>query len=598
MKITFKKVKIQNFLSFGNAETVFDYTTGINVVTGLVEGGTTRNGAGKSSLLVDSLSFALYGRPLRGDAHIKKEDLVNRVNGKNCKVEVEFSINDSNYKVVRTIKPTTLTVYEDGREIQFDRMSNTQEWLQTKLGISHTCFSNILVLNVNSSKPFLSMDARDKRQVIEDILTMNIYGRMSEMAKDLHLSAKGEKSIAENALNQCINSFEMAKNNRKSLLCETEKFEAEKTKICEAIRKEIETLEATYTTKKSEIKNDDFDSIIKSLKEKRDSIDSKLTVLNKKEAECTKTLKDCVRTLKILEHAPCCPTCQTPTDGPLIQKFIKETKECVNNSKKEVENIQNKISEGETKRKTISDKIHKAEENREHNNNLKWHCEALENDIESKNKELEKESSRTLDLDNVVSEEVVDDYEKAVKQAEEQYNKVSEDFKYNNFIRTILGEDGVRKFVLAKILPFLNSKINQYLKIMGSDYSLLFDGNLNETVITRSRDERSYCNFSSGEKKRIDLAVLLALMDVAKIQNSVDTNILILDEILDTSIDNEGVENFLDYLKTGFRKLYPEKAIYIITHRKDIGDEHFDRVINLVKKKNFTYISSIIDTKA
>lgn len=598
MKIVFKQVRIKNFLSFGNSETIFDYNTGINVVTGVIEGGTSRNGIGKSALLVDSLSFAIYGKPLRGDAHIKKEDLINRVNGKNCKVEVDFTIGKDEYTVVRTIKPTSLTVYENGKEIKFDRMSNTQDWLQTKIGISHTCFSNILVLNVNSSKPFLSMDAKDKRQVIEDVLSMNVYGRMSDMAKDMHLTLKGEKQMAQTAMEQSINNFQMATENRNQLLEHRAVFDKEKEENCSEILEDIKTLNDRAKNLKEKITDRDYDSELEIAIKKQESIDNKLMLLGKKEAEANKTLKDCKNTLKVLEHAPYCPTCKTPTDGPLIQKFITETKECVETQTKILEDIDGKRTKGIEAKDSVVALIDNLRNERDNQNDAKRSLEHVEESIDKKQLQLEKEMNRSFNAADVVSEDKIEEFRSLMQEAEDTFNSISQDFEYYNYIRSVLGEEGVRKFVLAKIIPFLNSKVNQYLKIMGSDFTLIFDNSLNEEFITRSRDIRNYSSFSSGERKRIDLAVLLALMDVAKMQNSVDTNILILDEVLDTSMDSDGVESFLDYLKTGFKKLYPNKAIYIITHRKDIGDEHFDSVINLVKKRNFTYIDNVVDMKA
>jgi DNA repair exonuclease SbcCD ATPase subunit len=594
MKIVFKRVRVKNFLSFGNNETIFDYKTGINVVTSIIDGTTKKNGGGKSALLVDSISFALYGRPLRGDAHINKEDLINDVNQRDCSVSVDFNIDKEEYTVTRTIKPNGLTIIHNGQEVKFDSMKNTQEWLINKIGISHTCFSNILVLNVNSSQPFLGMDASLKREVIEDVLSLNIYGRMSDHAKTIHLSSKGDKSILETEWKSALKQLDLANESMKSIQSKRDSFEEDKKINCDNIRKEIETLQDKINSVK--IDDTDYSSTISSLKESINNIDSKILVLIKKETECKKELRDATDVLKKLEHEIHCPTCKTVlSDSPIAQKFLQECRDKIKSSEEMLKDIVSKKEVGKKAKDTKNSQILEIEDKISKSEQIKNQVKLYESQLNSKRKELEREMSRTLDLDSIISEEKHKEYKDAVVNSEMKMNESIETFEYTKLIRNMLGEDGVRKFVLSKIIPFFNTKINHYLKIMGSDYSLIFDNNLVEKVITRNRETRNYNNFSSGEKKRIDLSILLALMDIAKAQNSVDTNILVLDEVLDTSMDNEGVENFLFFLKNGFRQMYQDKCIYIITHRSDISADNFDRLVKLKKVKNFSIIDSIVE---
>jgi DNA repair exonuclease SbcCD ATPase subunit len=594
MKIIFERIRIKNFLSFGNNETVFDYQKGINVVTSIIEGTTKRNGGGKSSLLVDSLSFALYGRPLRGDAHINKENLINDVNGRECSVSVDFKIDKDEYTVTRTIKPNGLTIIHNGQDVKFDSMKNTQDWLINKIGISHTCFSNILVLNVNSSQPFLAMDAALKREVIEDVLSLNVYGRMADLAKSVHLSAKGDKSVVETELRSYIKQLQVADDSLKSLKAKQDAFDDEKRKHCEDIENDIKSLQSKFDS--LVIDETDYSNQLEVAKATLSSIDSKMVMLVKRETEFKKELKDSSDWLKKLEHETSCPTCKTVlADSPMAQKFMQECRDKVNSCSGSLSDIAAKKDVGQKARNAKVNDISCLEEKIRSIASLKSRKDIIESQIDAKKIELVKEQSRTLDLGSVISEEKYEEYKNAVKKAEAKMAESVNTFEYSKLIRSMLGEDGVRKFVLSKIMPFFNTKINHYLKIMGSDYSLIFDNNLIEKVITRNREERNYHNFSSGEKKRIDLAILLSLMDIAKVQNSVDTNILVLDEVLDTSMDNEGVESFLFFLKNGFKQLYGDKCIYIITHRSDISADNFDRLVKLKKTKNFTIIDSIVD---
>lgn len=594
MKIIFERVRIKNFLSFGNNETIFDYRKGINVVTGIVEGSTKRNGVGKSTLLVDSLSFALYGRPLRGDAHINKENLINDINGRECSVSVDFKIDKDEYTVTRTIKPNGLTIIHNGQDVKFDSMKNTQEWLINKIGISHTCFSNILVLNVNSSQPFLAMDAALKREVIEDVLSLNIYGRMAEAAKSIHLSAKGDRNVVETELKSYLRQLQVADESLKSLKQKQEMFDEEKRKHCEDIENDIKTLRERFDA--IVIDETDYASQLEQAKNHLSSIDAKMVILVRKETEYKKDLRDASEWLKKLEHETSCPTCRTVlADSPMAQKFMQECRDKVTSCNNGLADIATKKEAGQKARDAKVKDISVIEDKIKNINTLKNRKDIIQSQIDSKEAELSKERSRTLDLGSVISEDKYQEYKNAVKKAETKMTDSVNTFEYSKLIRNMLGEDGVRKFVLSKIMPFFNNKINHYLKIMGSDYSLVFDNNLVEKVITRTREERNYHNFSSGEKKRIDLAILLALMDIAKVQNSVDTNILVLDEVLDTSMDNEGVESFLFFLKNGFKQLYADKCIYIITHRNDISADTFDRIVSLRKTKNFTIIDKIVE---
>lgn len=210
--------------------------------------------------------------------------------------------------------------------------------------------------------------------------------------------------------------------------------------------------------------------------------------------------------------------------------------------------------------------------------------------IQDSEDRIQAEKDRKLDIDNIISENEIKEKEKSIKLIKKDKDAVNKDFVYNKFLRSMLGDDGIGKYVVRKILPFLNKKVNDYLSVLGSDYTLVFDADLNEVLRSKNNKEREYASFSGGEKKRIDLSVLLAMMDVAKSQNSVDTNILILDEVLDTSMDADGVESFMWHLKDSFKQIYPDKCIYVITHRKEIGEEIFDSIINVVKENHFTTI--------
>jgi len=596
MRIIFKSVTIQNFLSFGNIPVTFDYTNGINIVTGTNLDTGTRNGVGKSSLLVDSISFALYGKTLRG-AHVNKDELINKINKKGAVVTADFEIGKNIYKVTRTIKPNGLTVFENDIEIKFDTMKNTQEWLDDKLSLSHTCFSNIVVLNINNSQPFLAMDAAQKREVLEDVLSMKIYGKMSEVAKDRNLNAKSDIKSFENEYKNNLAALNTAISNRDNILKEHEKFELNKQNKIIELQDNIKKLTEKLQKTESLLKNEDYANMLLDLRDKEKKAYELNAKFKTEVSLLNKSIKEANDVIKQLEHAPFCPTCHVPSDNPIIIKYIDETKSLKDKSVSEIETYNGKIQKVTSTIDLITKKIKEIDNEKECQEDLKKEIPVIKNSITLHSQQLETEKLREFTVKNVITESDIETYRNKYQISENNFNKSNKTFMYSSLLRKILGEDGIRKFVLSKILPFLNNKVNHYMKIMGSDMAIKFDSNLNETIITRNREERFYTSFSGGEKKRIDISVLLALMDLSKLQNSVDTNILVLDEVLDTAMDGEGVENFLIYLKEGFKTMYPDKSVYIITHRNSIAEDFYDSMIILEKKNGFTKIKELVTMK-
>lgn len=607
MKLDFRDVVIQNFLSFGNVPTRFTYTPGIHAVTGnLIPNTMMRNGIGKTSLLVESLSFLIYGKTLR---NINKDEIINTTNGDACVVSGSFTIGDRAYKVERGIKPTYLKVWEKSlkswesdpdawskeEEIQLDSLKHTQTLLEEKVKISFTCFTNMIILNANHSVPFLEMDPKDKRSVLEDILSLSIYGRMSEKAKAIHLSAKSDMSVLETELKNSINTFNLTKERRESLLAETMKFESEKQKRIEALNAEIIQSIAQKNKIEEKIKNVDFSQALVDVKLELANIKVKINELSSNRASLKKELSMNNEVLGKLEHSDHCPLCRTATSNPLIAKYVDELKETVVKLTNSIQEISFTIEGLNTNSIELEDKKERIEANIEKLKDAKNKIKEIDQSILNSNDNLQRESERKLEIKEIISEKEFIELERCVKNSEDKFNLAQKDFKYNKFIRGLLGEDGVRKYVTMKVLPVLNRKVNHYLSVLGSDYNITFDSELNEKLIARNKDIRSYSSFSGGEKKRIDLALLLALMDVSKERNSIDTNILVLDEILDTSLDTVGAESFLEHLKNGFKSTCPDKCIYIISHKKELGEETFDSIIHLVKKNGFTSIDKVIE---
>lgn len=592
MKIFFRSVSVRNFLSFGDEQTIFDYKTGIHVVTGQVKPGDKRNGAGKSTLLVDSIIFSIYGKTMR---KVKKESIINKMNARLCVVTCEFDIGKKCYKIERGIKPNTLKVwesddhtFEEGSDIQFDSMKNTQDWIDRKVNISYESFINMIVLNINHSKPFLEMDLKDKRPVLVDLINLGIYSKMSEVAKKNHLDANGEVKAQSSTLKTKLDNHKLNKQKRESLLLEAEKFEDGKRQRLEILTNKLQDKRKELSDVESKLTHIDYKNSLYELKIKYDETDAKIKKIQSRIQDCQRTVKDGEELIIKLKHEDHCPLCKTPTTNPLIQKYLTDTDTLVQTNIMEIEALSEKKKSGSSVLSKINEKSDSIREEQSTQEKLKNTFKYLNDALSDLENNIKIETERTLDIDNVISDDDIQKETEELKKAKITYDEVKKDLDYNKFIRSILGEDGIGKYVIKKVLPFLNQKVNHYLNILGSDYTLKFDQELNENLVSKNMEEREYASFSGGEKKRIDLSILMSMMDVAKSQNSVDTNILILDEVLDTSMDNEGVESFMWHLKDSFAVAYPDKCVYIITHRKEIGEEVYDSVINLVKENDFT----------
>ncbi len=593
MKIIFEKIKLKNFLSFGNNEVEFEYKTGIHAITGnQLPNNTIRNGVGKSSLLVDSIVFAIYGRTLR---KLNKEEIVNTINEKDCVVECEFKIDNTQYKIERGVKPTYLKIWEDDEEKQFDSMSNTQAWFMNKIKISFECFTNMIILNINHSKPFLEMDPKEKRPVLEDILQLSVYGKMNELAKKNHLTAKNDITHLESSYKNKYDNFIKTRVRKESLDREISKFEESKNSKINELQKEIQIIQKEKDLLAEKTTGLDF---TEQLKEQTLLLKTYVDGINENEKELRVLIKEIERNVDVIGKLTCtpnCPLCTTPTDNPNVADFLKELQKKNNLLITKKEDLKKSIEDLKGKESDTEDIILKINQNIDKLNRALIKIKEYSNSIKLKTEMLVHEQSRSMNLEGVISNDDFSKLEIELKESEIKFDESQKSFKYNKFIRNVLGDDGVRKYITLKIIPFLNKTVNKYLSVLGSDYTIVFDSELNEKLIARNRDERPYSSFSGGEKRRIDLALLLALMDVSKTQNSIDTNILILDEVLDTSLDSEGAGSFIEHLKGSFRVAYPDKCIYIITHRKDaVGDDSFDSIIHLVKQHGFTSIDKIV----
>ncbi|MCS7317033.1 MAG: AAA family ATPase [Candidatus Dojkabacteria bacterium] len=593
MKVNFKEINIKNFLSFGNNENILKYKSGINVVTGIIEGSTKRNGVGKSALLIDALNFALFGKPSRSDFHINKDDLINDINKKECEVSLKFSIGNNEYILKRGIKPDFLIVYENGKAIQFDSMKNTQKWIEDKLQISQTTFSNIIALNINTSKSFLSLKLTDKRKVIEDVLSLNIYSDMADSFKDKILDSKTKIGLLINDLNHKIKELNAHKENLQEIQKKFLLFEEEKQKICKKIEEKHKNLqEELILLERNYIPIDNLNDQLEFLNKNMTLTNEKLTLIEKEISKVKTQQKNVLQEIDFLNKNDICPYCKSHIKtNSFSLNYLEKCKEELNILNDRMEKLQSKKLEGEKRKESLQKEINNIKESIQKNQLVKNKILVLKENIQHIQQELEKEKNKKFNFDISFIQTKIEKLQIEIEKTQEELNKQQNLYETYKFCREILQEDtGIKNYIFSTIIPAFNKYINDYLKIFGADYVLKFNNNLEETIFTSIGTTRSYENFSSGEKKKIDLAVLLALTDIIKINSSFDCNILILDEVIDTSLDNESVNSLFYFLKNKFSQKFNDKCIYIITHKNELSPDNYDSIVELKKSHNFTFI--------
>ena len=568
--IYFKKLRWRNFLSTGNQFIEVDLAKAPST---LIIG---TNGAGKSTML-DALCFSLFNRAFRD---IKKEQLVNTINQNDCEIEVEFETSNKKYKVIRGIKPNKFEVYCNGVLLNQDASNvDYQNMLeQNILKCNYRAFCQVVILGSTSYEPFMHLRARYRREVVEEILDIRVFSHM-----DLLLRQKqGELSKAV-----------VDVRHRYDLM--TEKYELQKKHFEEIQNRDNTDIEdRREQLKENEQSNYEYNQKLQLLNEKiistkaeiwcSEKVFKKEKELDKLETKIEHKLEKQKRDVEFFEKNDNCPTCTQPIDLRFKQteiyegkKKISELEEGLQQLSAEMGKTQEQIKQYKAVEKKLNDldiqvaKINTSiSEINRHSNRLDTEIAKLENTDNNSNaiqKELE-QIKEDLKLVNV------------------EKNKAVEEKKYIDIAREILNDTGVKANIIRKYVPIINNLINQYLQSMDFFVNFQLDQEFNETIKSRFRDTFNYNSFSEGEKLRIDLALLFTWRTIAKMKNSTNTNLLILDEIFDSSLDGQGTEDFFKILKT-----LTNENTFIISHKGDILFDKFTSIIKFEKYKNFTRIA-------
>ena len=569
--ILFEKIRWKNFLSTGNQYIELDFQEKSTV---LISG---NNGAGKSTVL-DALTFVLFSKPYR---KINRSQLLNSTNEKDCRVEVEFSLGGIKWKVVRGIKPNIFEIYRDGTLLDQSSSANDQQkWLeQNVIKMNYKSFTQIVILGSSTFVPFMQLTAPNRREVIEDLLDIKIFSSMNNLIKDKIRQIKEE-----------ARTFELKKESLNDKVEMQEKFMSEiesrgKQRITDK-KDKISTLMGevdNYVKVNEALENDVFD--LTKEQEKLTGAGNKLVKLNNLKGKISNKVSTITKEHKFFTDNTVCPTCTQSIDESFRINKINDA--------------QTKAKELQSGYKELEDAI-KTEEEREHqfthlskeittlthgiskNNTRISGCQRQIRDLESEIQKLtEQLANRNTEHENLES------FKDNLGQTYEALASKKDTINYHDFSYSLLKDGGVKSKIIKKYLPLINQQVNRYLQMMDFYINFTLDEEFNETVQSPIHDNFSYSSFSEGEKMRIDLALLFTWREVARYKNSVNTNLLIMDEVFDSSLDGFGTEEFLKII----RFVIKDANVFVISHKTGM-DDRFGSVLKFEKIKGFSRLGS------
>jgi DNA repair exonuclease SbcCD ATPase subunit len=567
--IIFKTIKWKNFLSTG------DHWNEINFLeknTNLIIG---TNGSGKSTML-DALTFALFNKPFR---KINKSQLMNSVNERDCLVELDFSVNNRDYIVRRGMKPNIFDIEVNGNLMhrQADDRSNQKILEENILKVNYKSFTQIVILGSSTFVPFMQLNGTNRREVIEDLLDIRIFSAMNHLIKE-QIREKREK----------VRSLDLKKENLKDKMTMQKNFIKEledrgknnittnKEKINSLIS---ETDNYVYT-------NEGLELEVTGLMEDQEKVTGagkKLLKLNNLKGKLSNKVSTLTKEHKFFTDNTACPTCTQPIEEEFRLNRITD--------------VQTKAKELKKGYKDLEETIKKEQDRERQFQQLSKEIAKLNNDISKNNTHISVNQRQIRDLESEIQitteqfknrnteHEKLKEFKSNLKNTIDELAVQREDINHHDFAYSLLRDDGVKTKIIKKYLPFINQQVNRYLQLMDFYINFTLDEEFKETVKSPIHEDFSYSSFSEGEKMRIDLALLFTWREVARVKNSVNTNLLILDEIFDSSLDGFGTDEFLKII----RYIIKGANIFVISHKSDLNDK-FENVIQFDKVKGFSKI--------
>jgi DNA repair exonuclease SbcCD ATPase subunit len=569
--ILFETVRWKNFLSTGNQYTEIDFTKHhTNLIIGT-------NGAGKSTVL-DALCFSLFGKPFR---KINKPQLINSTNEKDCKVEVCLSVNNTDWKIVRGIKPNVFEIWRNGSLMdQFASAIDQQKWLeQNVIKMNYKSFTQIVILGSAGFTPFMQLTTNNRREVIEDLLDIKIFSTMNNLLKEKLRDQKENVKVLTLKKESLMDKVDMQKNFIEELENRgKQNIKDKENHIEKLLHEEMELMRSNG------IIEEDIFSLTKEI-EGLDTAKAKLRKLGDLKGKISNKVSTITKEHKFFTENTVCPTC-----GQGIEEDLRINR---------ITDAQNKAKELQSGYKELEDAINKEEERERQFLLLSKEITSLTHGISKNNttisgcqrqiRDLESEIQRTTDqlANRNIEDEKLESFKDNLRTTYDELAQRKDTINYYDFSYSLLKDGGVKSKIIKKYLPLINQQVNRYLQMMDFYINFTLDEEFNETVQSPIHEDFSYASFSEGEKMRIDLALLFTWREVARMKNSVNTNLLVMDEVFDSSLDGFGTDEFMKII----RFVIKDANIFVISHKTDLHDK-FENVIRFEKVKGFSHMAS------
>jgi len=567
--LEFQNIRWKNFLSTGNnfTEVILNKSS-----TTLILG---TNGAGKSTIL-DALTFGLFGKPFR---KINKPQLTNSINEKDCLIEINFNIGKAKYLVRRGIKPTIFEIYHNGKLIDQDsKAKDYQRYLEENiLKLNYKSFTQTVILGSATFVPFMQLNANDRRDIIEDLLDIKIFSTMNDHLKVRQSALKDDIDMNTLERDKVEYSIDMqeryvestAKNKAKKIKTNINRIAEKEVEVSSAFD-EIETINAKITELNESIS--DFETV-KKKQSKLDNLESQLLANGKKHK------KD----IDFFEKIDTCPSCKQSVDDEHRCNIVADKKSKIDEINDAVDKLSEQfkvVNKRLSEITTAQDEIYKLNSKVTENNTTIRMIQRNIKEIQEENDELQNDETSITELKKELKKLTT-----SLNKLDNKRKELLEKREYYNVSSMLLKDTGVKTSIIKYYLPKMNGLINKYLKEMDFYVNFTMDEKFSENIKSRGRENFSYASFSEGEKMRIDLALLFTWRAIAKMKNSVNTNLLILDEVFDSSLDNSGTDEFLKLLNT-----LGGNNVFVISHKGEILYDKFHSVIKFDKVKNFSQI--------
>jgi DNA repair exonuclease SbcCD ATPase subunit len=571
--IIFTSLSYRNFLSVGDNEITMNLnSTRSTLIVG-------HNGSGKS-LMLDALSFVLFGKPHR---NINKPQLINSINGKNCLVTVEFKMGSSDYKIIRGLKPNIFEIWQNGILVNQESHSRDyQKLLETNiLKLNHKSFHQVVVLGSSNFIPFMQLSSHHRREVIEDLLDIGVFSKMNAVLKENTAKLKDNLKDTENQLFTLKEKVDLQK---KHILRLQQLNESNAAKYSEEIVNLRNNIDEMMTENLS-LSSEYSEAYGKTQQQLQRHEKTKASLLSY-ERQIKDNIKKIVSDSQFYENNTECPTCNQTIGSEIREHKISECKHSAQELNSGYDKLKESLAQTGDSIQEVSSELQRLNSlhNKIHSNqNLVSGFEKRISDLTTL-MNTRHETSEVTDaqssLDSIYSER---------ESLQELKSTQLEERMYNEILAELLKDTGIKTKIIRQYLPVMNKLINHYLQILDFFVSFNLDENFTETIRSRHRDDFSYSSFSEGEKQRIDLSLLFAWRQVAKMKNSSNTNLLILDEVFDASLDSDGIDNLLKIMNT----LDADTRIFVISHKQDLLEGKFEQKIEFEKVKNFTKIKEM-----